>query len=965
MRRIPSSALVLGLALAGAAAANDTPQATPFSQDWADPSLISANDDWSNVPGIVGYLGDINSGSPTGVDPQTLLADYATVSAVDVIAQAAPSSTAGGVAEFDGIADRVVALQGSGTADAPHLLLYVDMTNRENLRVRYRVRDVDASADNSVQQVALHYRVGASGNYTNVPAAYIADATTGPSLAVQETLVDVTLPAAADNAPLVVLRIMTTNAVGNDEWVGIDDLQLTAEGLGGLPIVSIGDVALAEGNVPGNTTAFQFAVNLTASAPAGGLRFDVATSDGTANAGSDYQSVTLDDVLVPAGSNSATVTVPVNHDLIGEIDETFVVTLSDIQGGFAGDLTGTGTILNDDPLEIFQIQGSGNASPVVGSSVTTIDNVVTALAPNGFFIQTPEARDDGNLATSNGIFVFTGSAPAVAVGDRVNVSGTVQEFFDFTQISGNPVVTPTGTLPLPPPVILDAVRPSPLLATPSCYADANVEFANFECIEGMRVSLADGIVTAPSQRFAADPIAEAVIQASATRGFREAGIKTPGFAGIAASIPIWDGNPETFELDPDKLGLPNQALNGGTRFAAQGVIGYDFGDYELWPTQLTITQAAVVPRAVPAAAPGELTIGSLNMLRLFDTDPSNNFNNPASLNCLGNFTCTSLSNCNEVSDDTEFARRMAKLSAYIRQVLRSPDVVAVQEVENLAVLEALAQEIALDDPAVVYTAHLAEGNDVGGIDSGFLVRSGRINPGFTTTQLGKNELFTFDNPDSCLHDRPPYQLDAVFSVGNRPFSVIVNHTRSFLGVGDCRPGQSGERVCLKRLEQAQSIANFVQSFQTAHPTVPLVVVGDHNAYQFTDGQIDVIGIIQGRAKLAGDPAPDSQLAPATDIVEPNLTSAVEQIPAEERYSYFFDRALQVLDHALLNAPAQAAYAGFGYGRANVDAPLLFERTASNVLIYGDDIMVSGFDARNERSPIRVSDHDGFVIRLFP
>jgi predicted extracellular nuclease len=967
MRPLRPSALALGLALATAASANDTPQAPPYAQDWSDAGLITANDNWNNVPGIVGYLGDINSASPTGVDPQTLLLDYAAVSAIDVIAnQSNPNGlSSGGVAEFDGIADRVVAMQGSGSADAPHLLLFVDMSGRRNLRVRYNVRDIDGSADNAIQQVALHYRIGASGDYSNVPAAYIADATTGPSLATQITPVDVTLPCTVDNAPLVVLRIMTTNAVGNDEWVGIDDIQLTADALGSSPILSIGDVALAEGNVPGNTTGFSFPVTLSSPAPAGGVRFDAASSDGTASAASDYAAIALNDVLIPEGQSGTTVQVEVNHDLEGEYDETFNVALSDIQNAFVCGASATGTILNDDPLEIFQIQGAGNTSPVVDNTVTTIDNVVTALAPNGFFLQTPTARDDGNLATSNGIFVFTGAAPAVAVGDRVNVTGTVQEFFDFTQISGSPVVTPSGTLPLPPPVVLDAARPSPLLATPSCYSDANIEFANFECIEGMRVSLADGIVTAPSQRFAVDPIAEAVIQATPARGFREAGIKAPGFAGIAPSIPIWDGNPETFELDPDKLGLPNQALTGGTRFAAEGVIGYDFGDFELWPTQLSITQVVPVPRAVPVASPGELTIGSLNMLRLFDTDQANNINNPAALNCLGNFTCTSLSTCGEVSEEGEFARRMAKLSAYIRQVLRSPDVVAVQEVENLAVLEALAQEIALDDPAVVYTAHLAEGNDIGGIDSGFLVRSGRINAGFTTTQLGKDELFTFDNPDSCLHDRPPYRLDAVFSVGDRPFSVIVNHTRSFIGVGDCRPGQSGERVCLKRLEQAQSIANFVQSFQTANPTVPLVVVGDHNAYQFTDGQVDIMGIIQGRAKLAGDPAPDSQLAPAADIVEPNLTSAVEQIAAEERYSYFFDRALQVLDHALLNVPAQAAFAGFAYGRANVDAPLLFERTANNVLMYGDDIMVSGFDARNERSPVRVSDHDGFVIRLFP
>jgi predicted extracellular nuclease len=297
-------------------------------------------------------------------------------------------------------------------------------------------------------------------------------------------------------------------------------------------------------------------------------------------------------------------------------------------------------------------------------------------------------------------------------------------------------------------------------------------------------------------------------------------------------------------------------------------------------------------------------------------------------------------------------------------VLRAPDVVAVQEVENIGVLEALAAKIAVDDPALVYSAHLAEGNDVGGIDSGFLVRGGRVNAGFVLTQLGKSEVFTFDNPDSCLHDRPPYRLDAVFSAGNRPFSVIVNHTRSLSGINDCRPGAPGERLCRKRLAQAESIAQFVQSFQTANPTVPLVVVGDHNAFQFSDGHVDVIGTIRGSAKLAADPNPDSLLAPAADIVEPNLSNAVETVAAQERYSYFFGNALQVLDHAMLTSAAQAVFVGMSYGRANVDAPLIFTRTSGNVLTYGDDVFNSGLESANEASPLRVSDHDGFVIRLF-
>ena len=64
--------------------ADNTAQTLPFSQDWTNIGLITANDDWSGVLGIVGYIGDYGSANPTGVDPQTLLTDYSTV--IDVIA---------------------------------------------------------------------------------------------------------------------------------------------------------------------------------------------------------------------------------------------------------------------------------------------------------------------------------------------------------------------------------------------------------------------------------------------------------------------------------------------------------------------------------------------------------------------------------------------------------------------------------------------------------------------------------------------------------------------------------------------------------------------------------------------------------------------------------------------------------------------------------------------------------------
>src|SRR5687768_4134550 len=78
------------------AQADNTAQSLPFSQNWTNTGLITANDSWSGVPGVVGFLGqDITTG--TGVDPQTLIGVSSVAGDVDVIAnQTAPNTLATG-----------------------------------------------------------------------------------------------------------------------------------------------------------------------------------------------------------------------------------------------------------------------------------------------------------------------------------------------------------------------------------------------------------------------------------------------------------------------------------------------------------------------------------------------------------------------------------------------------------------------------------------------------------------------------------------------------------------------------------------------------------------------------------------------------------------------------------------------------------------------------------------------------
>src|SRR5262245_26385398 len=106
-------------------------------------------------------------------------------------------------------------------------------------------------------------------------------------------------------------------------------------------------------------------------------------------------------------------------------------------GPFAGgeDSPGTANKLTvATVLSIPQIQGAGHTSPYAGTKARTT-GIVCARTSNGFFLQDPAG--DGNDATSDGIFVFTSSAPTVAVGDAVTVEGLVQEFTPGGLSTGN------------------------------------------------------------------------------------------------------------------------------------------------------------------------------------------------------------------------------------------------------------------------------------------------------------------------------------------------------------------------------------------------------------------------------------------------------------------------------------------------------------------------------------------------
>jgi hypothetical protein len=272
----------------------------------------------------------------------------------------------------------------------------------------------------------------------------------------------------------------------------------------------------------------------------------------------------------------------------------------------------------------------------------------------------------------------------------------------------------------------------------------------------------------------------------------------------------------------------------------------------------------------------------------------------------------------------------------------------VQEVEDLATLQRMADRINADaiaagQPNPNYQAHLFEGNDPGGIDVGFLVKSSRVAV-ISVTQEGKNDTFLDPNTGqpALTNDRPPVVLRAqILAPGSPPLdvTVIVNHLRSFIGINDPADPADSNRVRHKRRAQAEFLATLIQQHQVANPDEIIISIGDYNAFQFNDGLVDVIGTIRGNPALANEVVLSSG-----DLVNPDLVDLVDLTDAEQRYSYVFDGHAQVLDHILANSNAIERFSRFHYARTNADFP---------EVLRGDGMR-----------PERLSDHDMPVAYFF-
>lgn len=583
---------------------------------------------------------------------------------------------------------------------------------------------------------------------------------------------------------------------------------------------------------------------------------------------------------------------------------------------------GGSTACTQDGIRIFAIQGRGHLSPVKDQVVCNVPGIVTMLAANGFFMQ--DGDGDGDPATSDGVFVFTGAAPSVAVGQQVKVKGTVTEFrpgstfgatgcpsdsdacgLTTTEIAGPATITPASNLfanntiqpvilgnggRIPPREYIDrGLGGASVEVAPSSAYDATQDGIDFyESLESMVVQVNNARAVGPSNSFGE-------IWLVGDMGANASGVNSRGGLTVIDHGSYVDNNPERILVDVTTVGGNGLAVNvGDTTPVVTGIMSYGFGNFRILPTALPTFTSANLARTVSTVGAGadRLRIASYNVENLDTND---------------NDTCDGKPD-RDVADG-RFKREAQQIVA----ALGSPDILGIEElqdnsgcvsdgvVDSGATLDLLISEIvAAGGPQYSYTLINPLNNDDGGvvggnIRQGILYNPARVTfvPGTagagdatTATQLsldanGKPQLTLSPgriDPTNTAWRNSRKPLVATFDFNTHRVLVIVNHLYAKGGDGPLfgryqpTPTPSDNR----RIPQAQVLHDFVAQALALAPSAKVVTLGDFNDFDFTPSMATLTGRASGNEIL-------------TDL-------GTALLPPEERYSYVFEGNSQELDH---------------------------------------------------------------------
>jgi chitinase len=177
-----------------------------------------------------------------------------------------------------------------------------------------------------------------------------------------------------------------------------------------LPSLSIDDAVIAEGNAGAQVLNFTVRLSKPAETP---VTFSIATTNGTAVAGSDYVARTLTGQTIPAGQSTRTFAVTVNGDTTVETNETIRAVVSAVAGAVMVDDTGIGVVLNDDGANLRVADVSvteGNAG--TKAMTFTVSTPVAAAGPITYTL----ASSNGNATAGSDYTAVTYPAQTLAAG---------------------------------------------------------------------------------------------------------------------------------------------------------------------------------------------------------------------------------------------------------------------------------------------------------------------------------------------------------------------------------------------------------------------------------------------------------------------------------------------------------------------------------------------------------------------
>ncbi|MCC6605090.1 MAG: lamin tail domain-containing protein [Anaerolineae bacterium] len=682
----------------------------------------------------------------------------------------------------------------------------------------------------------------------------------------------------------------------------------------------------ADSVIPAGCTAVIFGGGVPTGGFGGAVMQTASTGALGLNNGGD--TLTLED--------TAASTLTVEYDSEGGNDQS-LTREPDITGLFVphsqtaasgGTLFSPGTQLDGSPfsgcvpgqtITIMAIQGEAHLSPYVGQEVET-SGVVTVLAGNGFYLQDPTG--DGNDTTSDALFVFTGSAPTVAVGDALNVVATVAEFYPggfgagnlaTTELTNATITVTSSGNALPAPVVLGMngrIPPHTIIdddstgdanTTPT-FDPANDGLDFYESVEAMLVQVNDAQVVGGTA------FGEIVVVSDL--GANATGLTARGGLVISAT----DFNPERIMID-DALVPDEPDASVGDTFTAPivGVMEYSFGNFKILNVAPLppLNSSFTAESTSLAGSSTALTVATFNVENLSPNDPQDKFDALAS-QIVNNLNAPVILSLEEIQDNTgvtndgvtdasqTYGQLIAAIQAAGGPVYEYRDI-APQDLMDGGAPGGNIRVGFLFQPALVTFVDRAGGDAVTN----------------TTLTLGTDGVQLSASPGRIDPTNPAWAdsrkpLAGEFIFNGQKVIVIANHFNSKGGdnplFGRIQPPVLASEA--QRLEQATVVNGFVQEILALDANANVIVMGDLNDFPFS--------------------------APVQTLAGGELHNLIDTLPPTEQYTYQFEGNLQVLDHILVSDN-------------------LF-----NNLVAGVDV-VHGNAERD--TDLRVTDHDP-VVALF-